>query len=70
MDNALLYTKIASLPDDLKQEVADFVGFLQQKIKKNKGTKKLKERPFGIGKGSFEMAPDFDEPLEDFKDYM
>ena len=25
---------------------------------------------FGSGKGVFRMAPDFDEPLEDFKEYM
>lgn len=30
----------------------------------------MSDRQFGIGKGFFEMAPDFDEPLEDFKDYM
>lgn len=27
-------------------------------------------RPFGIGKGTIELAPDFDEPLDDLKDYM
>ncbi|MCL2133920.1 MAG: DUF2281 domain-containing protein [Bacteroidales bacterium] len=25
---------------------------------------------FGCAKGQFKMEPDFDEPLEDFKDYM
>jgi hypothetical protein len=25
---------------------------------------------FGCAKGMFEMSPDFDEPLEDFKEYM
>jgi hypothetical protein len=25
---------------------------------------------FGSCKGMFEMAPDFDEPLDDFKEYM
>jgi len=29
-----------------------------------------KERGFGCAKGQFWMADDFDEPLEDFKDYM
>jgi hypothetical protein len=29
-----------------------------------------KERKFGCAKGQFWMADDFDEPLEDFKDYM
>lgn len=29
-----------------------------------------RKREFGSGKGSVWMAPDFDAPLEDFKDYM
>jgi len=35
--------------------------------------KKKKKAKFGCAKGKpgeFYMAPDFDEPLEDFKDYM
>ena len=62
-----LYTQISSLPADLKQEVSDFVEFLQQKAK---AKKKLKERNPGSAKGLIKMSPDFDEPLEDFKDYM
>ena len=27
-------------------------------------------RIFGCAKGQFKMAEDFDEPLDDFKDYM
>jgi len=30
----------------------------------------IKERGFGCAKGQFRIADDFDEPLEDFKDYM
>lgn len=51
----------------MKTEVADFIAFLQQKAKVEK---KSKDRPFGIAKGLIEIADDFDEPLEDFKDYM
>jgi hypothetical protein len=29
-----------------------------------------KERGFGCLKGQIKMSDDFDEPLEDFKDYM
>lgn len=32
--------------------------------------KKKKKRTFGSAKGLIKMAPDFDEPLEDFKEYM
>jgi hypothetical protein len=72
MENVLLYAQIAALPDALKEEVSDFVAFLSQKNKKTseKNEKGIKERQFGCGKGYFIMSPDFDEPLEDFKDYM
>jgi len=62
-----LYTQISSLPADLKQEVSDFVEFLKQKAK---AKRKLEGRKPGTAKGLIKMAPDFDEPLEDFKDYM
>jgi len=62
-----LYNEIISLPADLKKEVFDFVEFLKEKAKPKT---KLKSRQFGAAKGLIKMAPDFDEPLEDFKDYM
>lgn len=67
MSDVQLYSQISSLPASLKNEVSDFVEFLKQKAK---GKKKLKERKFGYAKGFFKMTPDFDKPLEDFKDYM
>ena len=67
MDNAQLFSSIASLPEALKAEVSDFVAFLHQKVK---AEKKIKERKFGYAKGFFKISPDFDEPLEDFKEYM
>ncbi len=67
MTDAQLYSQIATLPDALKAEVSDFISFLQQKAKNNK---KVKERKFGCAKGLIEIAPDFDEPLDDFKEYL
>ena len=67
MEDALLLEKVTKLPDDLKSEVADFVDFLLSK-KKNEGAR---NRPvFGSAKGLFIMQPGFDEPLEDFNEYM
>jgi Protein of unknown function (DUF2281) len=60
-----LYLQIHSLPPNLKKEVSDFVEFLKQKSKGEP-----KERKFGYAKNLFKMAPDFDEPLEDFKNWM
>ena len=67
MDNSTLYSKLAALPDDLKSEVSDFVDFLSSKRKKISDKKKP---IFGSGKGMFVVKPGFDEPLEDFKEYM
>ena len=67
MDYFNLYTKINVLPNDLKSEVNNFIDFLLSKRKKE--IKKKKPR-FGCAKGLIYMAPDFDEPLDDFKEYM
>ena len=67
MTDVQLFSQISLLPADLKKEVSDFVEFLKQK-KKTKVN--LKQRQLGAAKGLIKMTPDFDEPLEDFKDYM
>lgn len=67
MNNILLYSKLASLPDNLKAEVGDFIDFLATKAKKKQ--KKVKPK-FGSGKDMFVMKSDFDQPLDDFKEYM
>ena len=67
MSDALLIAHITALPENLKSEVADFVAFLEYK---HKPETKIKERQLGGLKGAFKMAPNFDEPLEEFKDYM
>ena len=66
MDNILLYTKLSKLPDDLKSEVALFIDFL---LNKNKKLTKTKAK-FGSAKGIFKMKKNFDDPIEDFKDYQ
>ena len=67
MTDIQFYSKFHTLPKKLKDEVADFIDFLQSKksIKSKKNTPK-----FGCAKGQFIMSADFDEPLDDFKEYM
>jgi phage-related minor tail protein len=67
MTNTTLKLKINSLPKEMRDEVADFVEFLS---KKAKSKTKLKAREFGFAKGKITLSPDFDEPLDDFKDYI
>ena len=64
MSDQVILEKVKELPSDQKQQVLDFIEFLKQKYSS-------RPRPrFGSGKGTFEMMPDFDEPLDDFKEYM
>ena len=67
MKSISLFTKINSLPERLKAEVNDFVDFLMIKNGKEKETGK---RVAGFLKGKIEISPDFDKPLDDFKEYM
>lgn len=55
------------MPKALRDEVSDFVAFLK---KKTKSKPKLKAREFGFAKGKIKLSADFDEPLDEFKNYM
>ena len=66
MDKLSLYSQFNSLPQHLKDEVMDFIEFLKLKSKK---TKKTNKREFGCLKGKIEMNSDFEQPLDDFKEY-
>lgn len=66
-DEPLEERKLSALPDNLKSEAANFIDFLATKA----GKKQQKVKPkFGSSKDMFIMKPDFDEPLDDFKEYM
>ena len=67
MEHTHLYTKISSLPNDIKSEINDFIDFL---LKKRKKEIKKKKPKFGCAKGQIYMSPYFDEPLEDFNPYI
>lgn len=66
MTDAQLFKEFSSLPDILKQQVADFIAFLKQK----KASGNAKERPLGLAKGKIVIMDGFDEPLRDFEGYQ
>jgi hypothetical protein len=70
MDDIKLYTKLATLPENLKSEVSDFIDFLLSKVVKEKENIPGPKPIFGSAKGMFKMNDDFVEPSKDFKDYM
>ena len=67
--------KLKTIPDEYLLEVYNYLELLQYKIlymkQHNESVKRFPNRRPGILKDpNFYMSPDFDEPLEDFKEYM
>jgi len=82
-DGQLILNKYISLPEKLQEEVENFIDFLvfkQQSVEKfsregigsrkpgNK--KKNKKSNFGSARGLIVIKCDFDQPIEDFNEYM
>ncbi len=65
----LIYSKVSMLySEQLRQELMYYIDYLL--VKQFSSTKKRQKPQFGCAKGSFVLAPDFDEPLDDFNEYM
>jgi hypothetical protein len=67
MTDIQIYTKLNTLPLELKKEVIDFIDFLAEKKEKFKSKKK---RVFGYAKGSIILKRGFDDTPDEFKEYM
>ena len=67
MTNTSLYTKISTLPKPIQNEIIDYMEFLIQKHKHQRINIHPKA---GCMQGTFKMSPDFNEPLDDFKEYI
>lgn len=68
MNDSVLFEKWSQLPDNLKSRVSEFIDALFGRKSENK---EIRNKPsFGSGKGMFVMKQNFDEPLEDFKEYL
>ena len=65
---------ILDIPDEIPQEILNNI--LMQFEKQLQAAKKLVKKQvkpvpkFGSAKGLIKMSADFDEPLDDFADYM
>jgi hypothetical protein len=69
-DTEILNT-IAQMPEPLKQELLHYAKYLFENYSKVEAKGKAPKRNgLGIWKDKIRIADDFDEPLEDFKEYM
>jgi hypothetical protein len=69
MSDKTIIAQIRLLPDNLKEEVMRFVENLKKNYTQKLPSSKSGKRQFGSAKGKYVLSKDFDEPLEDFKDY-
>lgn len=69
MNDLNLYIKISMLPEHLKLNVLEYIDSVVLKKAKLKNLDS-KHPKAGCMKGTFRMAHDFDEPLDDFNEYM
>jgi hypothetical protein len=67
MKNQSAYIKLNSLPEKIKTQALEFIDFLYQKVKNSNQKKHPKA---GFLKGKFTIGKNFDEPLNDFKEYV
>lgn len=81
MTEATILEKYEALPDSLKTEVGHYIEFLLEKYvnptlspqpeAKDENQENLeKSHGYGSWAGQIIMSDDFDEPLEDLKEYM
>jgi hypothetical protein len=68
MDALTFYNKFESLPSNLKKEAMEYLEKLFSNNKPEVKTNHIPKR--GTLKGKIVIHDDFDEPLEDFKEYM
>ncbi len=68
-DEQALISQIHKLPENQKAKVARYVEKLRERVIVEP-VKKHPRRKAGSYPGMFVMSPDFDEPLEEFEEYM
>ncbi len=70
MSDLTFLEKVNLMPPDYQQEVKDFIDFVwKTKMGLQPGIDKNGRVP-GLLKGKMWMSADFDETLDDFKDYI
>ena len=69
MTEKIIISQLYQLPENLKVEVLHYIAFLKNQYNE-KSKEKVHKRKFGSAVGKYTLSPDFNMPLDDFKDYM
>lgn len=67
-----IFQTIVKMPEPLKKEILHYAEYLLEKQAKTESSQEQLEQIHGYGSwaGQIVMSDDFDEPLEDIKEYM
>lgn len=67
-ENTLLY-EFKKLPEGLQKDALHYIILLREEFEK-KANPNPNKRVYGISKDKYQLSNDFDEPLEEFNEYM
>jgi hypothetical protein len=69
---AAILEQLHKLPEPMQKKALEYIEALvaEHRQRENDGPKIDRKNAFGIWKDQIWMAPDFDAPLEDLKEYM
>lgn len=67
-----IFQTVVKMPESLKKEILDYAQYLLEKHTKSESSQEKLEELHGYGSwvGQIFMSDDFDQPLDDLKEYM
>ncbi len=67
-----IFQTVVKMPDSLKKEILHYAKYLLEKHPQSESSQEKQEETHGYGSwsGQIFMSDDFDQPLEDLKEYM
>ena len=65
-----MHYHLPQLPIEIRKQVEDYIEFLMKKYITKTSSTNPRLYAFGLYEGKISISDDFDDPLEDFKDYM
>jgi Protein of unknown function (DUF2281) len=67
-----IFQTVIKMPESLKKEILHYAKYLLEKHAKTESSQEQLEQHHGYGSwaGQIVMSDDFDQPLEDLKEYM
>ena len=67
------YIQLDSLPEEVRKKVLEYIALLMEEWAQNNAAPEPSQKKkliFGLAEGMITIPDDFDEPLDDFKEYM